>query len=142
MTRCQRFSFTENLREVVPDGLYMQAVVGEKLSVGVVSFRLPAGPGIAAKAHAHGEEASLQIRGGCTVHLGADPARPDGAVELEEGALMLMPADQPHSGVNRYDAGGMSLRLNVVTPPRAEFGSRGAARTFYPTDATGGKAGA
>ncbi|MFT4151722.1 MAG: cupin [Paracoccaceae bacterium] len=136
--KCQRFSFVSDLREVVPDGLYMQAVVGEALSVGVVNFRLPGGPGIAAKAHSHGEEASLQIRGGCTVNLGDDPARPEGAVELEEGVLMLMPADHPHSGINRYDAAGQCLRLNVVTPPRAEFGNRGAAQTFYPADAAQG----
>lgn len=135
MTRCQRFSFVSDLREVVPDGLSMQAVVGEVLSVGVVAFRLPGGPAIAAKAHAHGEEVSLQLRGGCTVNLGDDPARPTGAVELEEGIMMLMPADLPHSGINRYDAAGQCLRLNVVTPPRAEFGARGAAQTYYPTDA-------
>ena len=134
MQKCQVFSFTRNLNELVPDGLYMQAVVGEALSVGVVNFRLPAGPGIAAKAHAHGEEATLQIRGGCTVNLGWSVETPDGAVELEEGNVMVMPADQPHSGVNRYDADGMCLRLNVVTPPRAEFGSRDKATVYYPTE--------
>jgi|GEM_PF-627516 len=135
MNKCQRFSFVDDLGEVVPDGLYMQALVGETLSISVVSFRLPGGPGIAAKAHSHGEEASLQIRGGCTVNLGDDPQTPQGAVEMDEGVLMLMPADHPHSGVNRYDPGGMSLRLNVVTPPRAEFGAKGSAQTYYPTDA-------
>jgi len=134
MQKCQVFSFTRNLNELVPDGLYMQAVVGEALSVGVVNFRLPAGPGIAAKSHAHGEEATLQIRGGCTVNLGWSVEAPDGAVELEEGNVMVMPADQPHSGVNRYDADGMCLRLNVVTPPRAEFGSRDKATVYYPTE--------
>ena len=44
-----------------------------------------------------------------------------------------MPADQPHSGYNRYDAEGMCLRLNVVTPPRAEYGSRDNAKVYYPT---------
>ncbi len=134
MQKCQVFSFTRNLNELVPDGLYMQAVVGEALSVGVVNFRLPAGPGIAAKAHAHGEEATLQIRGGCTVNLGWSVETPEGSVELEEGNVMVMPADQPHSGVNRYDADGMCLRLNVVTPPRAEFGSRDKATVYYPTE--------
>lgn len=137
MTRCQRFSFVDDLREVVPGGLYMQAVVGETLSIGVVNFRLPAGPGIAAKSHAHGEEATLQLRGGCTVNLGEDPASPTGAVTLEQGLLMLMPAALPHSGVNHFDAQGQCLRLNVVTPPRAEFGARGATRAFYPTAAKG-----
>ena len=134
MPRCQVFSFTEGLNEVVPHGLSMQAVVGETLSIGVVAFRLPGGPGIAAKAHSHGEEATLQLRGGCTVALGWDLDRPEGSVELEEGRIMLMPADHPHSGVNRYDAEGQCLRLNVVTPPRAEYGARGSATVFYPTE--------
>ena len=134
MPQCQVFSFTEDLNEVVPGGLYMQAVVGEALSVGVVNFRQPGGPGIAAKAHSHGEEATLQIRGGCTVNLGWSVETPDGSVELEEGRVMVMPADQPHSGINRYDAEGMCLRLNVVTPPRAEYGTRDKATVFYPTE--------
>lgn len=134
MARCQVFSFTDPDQQVVPGGLYMAAVVGERLSVGVVNFRLPGGPGIAAKAHAHGEEATLQLRGGCTVNLGWDVDRPEGAVELEAGRVMLMPAEQPHSGINRYDADGMCLRLNVVTPPRAEYGATGAAKAFYPVE--------
>lgn len=132
--KCQRFSFTADLKEVVPDGLYMQAVVGEKLSVGVVNFRLPAGPGIAAKAHAHGEEVTLQLHGGCTVNFGTDPASPEGAVELEVGTVMIMPADMSHSGINRFDGDGMCLRLNVVSPPRAEYGGAGQAEPYYPTE--------
>lgn len=134
MARCQVFSFADPDQEVVPGALYMAAVVGERLSVGVVNFRLPGGPGIAAKAHAHGEEATLQLRGGCTVNLGWQVDSPEGAVELEEGRVMLMPAEQPHSGINRYDGDGMCLRLNVVTPPRAEYGATGAARVFYPVE--------
>lgn len=139
MAKAQLFCFAAPQREVVPGGLYMEAVVGEALSVGVVNFRLPEGPGIAAKSHAHGEEATLQLRGGCTVQLGWDVDSPEGSVELEQGRVMLMPAEQPHSGINRYDADGMCLRLNVVTPPRAEYGSKGAAQVYYPTE---GKAGA
>lgn len=134
MSSCQVFSFARNdLREVVPDGLYMEAVVGETISVGVVNFRLPAGADIPSKAHAHGEEMTLQIKGGCTVNLGWSTEEPDGAVELAEGTVMVMPADQPHSGVNRFDAEGMCLRLNVVTPPRAEYGGKGNAKVYYPT---------
>lgn len=136
MARCQVFSFADPDQEVVPGGLYMAAVVGVRLSVGVVNFRLPEGPGIAAKAHAHGAEATLQLRGGCTVNLGWQVDSPEGAVELEEGCVMLMPAEQPHSGINRYDAEGMCLRLNVVTPPRAEYGATGAAKAFYPVEKT------
>lgn len=134
MGRCQKFSFArDDLREVVAEGLYMTSVVGEALSVGVVNFRLPAGPSIAAKAHNHGEEITLQIKGGCTVNLGWSVEEPEGAVELEEGRVMIMPTDLPHSGINRYDAAGMCLRLNVVTPPRAEYGAKGEAKVYYPT---------
>lgn len=132
MPQCQLFSFREGLDEVVPGGLRMKAVVGQSLSVGVVNFRLPGGPGIAAKAHAHGEEATLQIRGGCTVNLGWSVEAPEASVELEEGIVMLMPAEQPHSGINRFDAEGECLRLNVVTPPRQEYGASGNAKPFYP----------
>lgn len=132
MSEVQRFSFRTGLGEVVPEALSMAAVVGDTISVGVVAFRLPGGPGIAPKAHAHGEEITLQITGGCSVLLGDDPSRPEGALELEAGSLMLMPAEQPHSGLNRYDAAGACLRLNVVSPPRAEYGAKGAAQTYYP----------
>ncbi|MBK0329596.1 cupin [Rhodobacteraceae bacterium F11138] len=133
MVKCQVFSFDSDLREVVEDGLYMQAVVGEALSVGVVNFRAAKGSDIPAKSHAHGEEATLQLRGGCTVNLGVDVDAPEGSVELEEGVVMIMPADRYHSGVNRFDGAGMCLRLNVVTPPRAEYGKSGEAKVYYPT---------
>src|SRR5690625_4863164 len=70
MSKCQVFSFLNNLNEVVEDGLYMQAVVGDKISVGVVNFVEPGGPEIAPKSHSHGEEVTLQIKGGCAVYLG------------------------------------------------------------------------
>lgn len=134
---CQMFSFADPDQVVLADGLYMSAVVGEALSVGVVNFRLPRGPEVAPKSHAHGEELTLQLRGGCRVNLGESVETPDGAVELEAGRVMLMPAERAHSGLNRYDADGWCLRLNVVSPPRAEYGAKGAAKAFYPTDAEG-----
>jgi len=133
MAKCQVFSFENDLREVVQDGLYMQAVVGEALSVGVVNFRAEKGTNLPARSHAHGEEATLQLRGGCTVNIGKDVDAPEGSVELEEGIAMIMPADRFHSGVNRFDAEGMCLRLNVVTPPRVEYGNSGQAKVYYPT---------
>jgi len=133
MTICQRFSFREGLNEVVEDGLYMQAVVGETMSVGVVNFVQPKGPDIAAKAHAHGEEVTLQVTGGCAVYVGDRAATlDDPQVQLEAGRLMVMPAEQSHYGVNRYDAEGQCLRLNVVSPPRQEYGGKGAAKVYYP----------
>ena len=134
MSKCQIFSFTDDLDEVVADGLYMRAVVGEAMSIGVVNFRMRKGSDLAIKAHAHGEEVTLQLRGGCAVNLGWDPSKPERTVQLEEGVVMLMPAQQPHSGVNRFDADGWCLRLNVVTPPRNEYGTKGNAKPFYPAE--------
>lgn len=128
----QVFSFSDPDQEVIPGGLYMSTVVGDALSVGVVSVRQAAGSNIPQKAHAHGEEITLQITGGCTVDLGDDVTAPTGSVELETGTVMIMPADQSHSGRNRFDAAGLCLRLNVVTPPRAEYGQKGQAKAYYP----------
>ena len=134
MPGCQVFSFVDGLTEVVPRGLYMQAVVGETISVGVVDFVAENGAAIAAQSHSHGEEVTLQLHGGCEVFLGSDVAhRRDPKVELEAGTVMIMPAGQAHYGVNRFDLSGRCLRLNVVTPPRREYGSRGAAQVYYPT---------
>lgn len=133
MAKCQIFSFTQDLNEVIRDGLYMQAVVGETMSIGVVHFVSQNGPGIKSQAHAHGEEVTLQIRGGCTVYLGSDvQGFSDPSVELESGRVMTMPADQSHYGVNRFNPDGQCLRLNVVTPPRKEYGSKGATKVYYP----------
>jgi hypothetical protein len=52
-------------------------------------------------------------------------------VQTGEGTVMIVPADQPHYGVNSYDAAGLSVRLNVVTPPRADYGTKDAARVTY-----------
>lgn len=133
MTKCQFFSFVDDLAEVSPGALYMQAIVGENLSVGVVNFRLPGGPEIQAKSHFHGEEVTLQVRGGCDVNIGHDVANPSKTIVLKEGSVMIMPADMPHSGVNKFDSEGMCLRLNVVTPPRKEYGTSGSAKPYYPT---------
>lgn len=133
MTICQVFSFRESLNELVPGGLYMQAVVGETISVGVVNFVEPNGGDIAAKSHSHGEEVTLQVSGGCSVYLGDNVAElNDPRVELEAGRMMVMPAGQAHYGINRFDSEGQCLRLNVVTPPRQEYGSKGATKVYYP----------
>jgi quercetin dioxygenase-like cupin family protein len=132
MAKCIRFSFADDLPPIVEGGLYMRAVVGDSLSVGVVKFVAEKGAAIPAKSHAHGEEASLQIEGGCTVSLGDAVVEDNSAVELDDGLLMLMPAQQPHYGVNRFSANGISLRLNVVTPPRREFGEKGRETSYYP----------
>jgi len=137
MPKCKVFSFVDDLIEVAPGALYMRSLVGETMSVGVVKFQAPNALSLPVKEHAHGEEASLQINGGCAVFQGVAGQPPDNEVQTGEGTVMIVPADQPHYGVNTYDAAGMCVRLNVVTPPRADYGSKDAARvTYHPIEQT------
>jgi hypothetical protein len=131
MPKCKVFSFRDDLIEVVPKALYMRSVVGDTMSVGVVKFIAPEAKKLPSKEHAHGEEASLQIEGGCTVYQGVVGEPPEHKVELEAGTVMIVPADYLHYGENRYSANGVSLRLNVATPPRADYGSKDAAKVVY-----------
>ena len=132
MAKCQQFSFVSGLTDVAPGALQTLSVVGDKLSVGVVRFCAPGALALPVKEHAHGEEASLQINGGCRISQGiAAENAPLHEVITQPGTVMFVPADHPHYGVNAYDADGLSVRLNVVTPPRADFGSKGDARATY-----------
>lgn len=132
MAKCQTFSFTEGLTVVAPGALQTISVVGDRLSVGVVRFSAPGAHALPVKEHAHGEEVSLQINGGCVISQGiAAENAPLHEVTTEPGTLMFVPADHPHYGRNTYDADGLSVRLNVVTPPRADFGAKGRARATY-----------
>ncbi len=70
MAKCQRFSFQDGLTVVAPGALQTTSVVGETLSVGVVKFTAPGARELPVKEHAHGEEASLQIYGGCVISQG------------------------------------------------------------------------
>lgn len=130
MPRCKVFGIDHGLKEVVADGLYMKTMIGETMSVAVIKFVEAAGRDLPAKAHSHGEEASLQVRGACSIF----EVHQDGA-EVEQkmgsGEGMLIPAGLSHYGVNRFEGAGMSMRLNVVTPPRAEY-SGGDEVPYYP----------
>jgi hypothetical protein len=116
---------------MVPQALYLRSLVGDHLSVGVVKFVAPEATRLPVKEHAHGEEVSLQVEGGCSVFQGIAGETPVHQVELDAGTVMIIPADQPHYGHNRYAPSGVSLRINVASPPRADFGSKGAARVTY-----------
>jgi hypothetical protein len=131
LAKCTVFSFVDGLKEVAPGALFMTSVVGETMSVGLVKFQAPNALALPVKEHAHGEEASLQLRGGCAVFQGIAGEPPLNAVETGEGTVMIVPADQPHYGNNSYDDDGLSVRLNVVTPPRADYGSKGNAKVAY-----------
>src|SRR5262245_17716954 len=109
MPRCRLFAIDDALKEVVPNALYSKHLFGTSVSVSVVKFVLPGGPGLEAKSHAHGEEATLQVKGGCSVfvekeHHGAPVEIPMGA-----GTAMVIPAQAMHFGTNIFDASGMSL---------------------------------
>jgi hypothetical protein len=131
MAKCATFSFRDDLIEMVPGALYMRSLVGETMSIGVVKFVAPEAKKLPIKEHAHGEEVSLQVDGGCAVFQGIAGEQPKHEVALEEGTVMIVPAEEPHYGHNSYGSSGVSLRINVASPPRADYGSKGAERVFY-----------
>lgn len=130
MAKCRVFGIDSNLKEVVADGLYMKHMFGENVSVAVVKFVEAAGAELPAKGHAHGEEASLQVSGSCSVFEGVG-AHGDREYIMEQGDALIIPADVMHYGKNRFEPAGISLRLNVVTPPRKEYGAEDTV-PYYP----------
>lgn len=131
MARCRIFAIDDNLKEVVPGGLYSKHLFGTAVSVSVVKFVTPQGPHVQAKSHSHGEEASLQIKGACSVIIGAGTHPGDPEYAMAQGEAMLIPAHTAHYGSNSFGGEGVSMRLNVVTPPRKEFGPEDST-PYYP----------
>jgi hypothetical protein len=132
MAKCRVFAIDDNLKEVVPQGLYSKHLFGTAVSVSVVKFVTPQGPLVQAKSHSHGEEASLQIKGACSVFVGAGlGAGTDPDYPMAQGAAMLIPAQLAHYGSNSFSEEGVCMRLNVVTPPRKEFGTEDST-PYYP----------
>ncbi len=129
MARCRIFTIDEGLLPVVEGGLYTKNFSTLRISVSVVKFVAPGGASLKARAHSHGEEASLQLTGGCSVFQPDD--NPEAEFRMEAGDALLIPAGSSHYGNNRFDESGVSMRLNVVSPPRAEFVAKDAA-PFYP----------
>jgi mannose-6-phosphate isomerase-like protein (cupin superfamily) len=130
MAKCQVFTVDQALTEVVADGLYMKTLLGNSLSVAVVKFVEMAGVGLPAKAHSHGEEVSLQLAGGCSI-FAEDATLADREVVMNAGDAVVIPAGLSHFGVNRFGIEGLSMRLNVVSPPRREY-QTGDKKPFYP----------
>jgi quercetin dioxygenase-like cupin family protein len=131
MAKCRVFAIDDDLKEVVPQGLYSKHLFGTTLSVSVVKFVTPQGPHIQAKSHSHGEEASLQIKGACSVFMDAGRNGGDPEYLMAQGEAMLIPAGAAHYGSNAFGREGVSMRLNVVTPPRKEFGPENSV-PYYP----------
>ncbi|WP_068079775.1 cupin [Novosphingobium rosa] len=130
MAKCRVFAIDDGLKTVVEGGLYTKHLYGENLSVSVVKFTLPKGPDLPAKTHFHGEEASLQIVGGCEIIEGDGDAG-DPVTVMGSRSAVIIPEGLHHYGTNSYGAQQMSLRLNIVSPPRREFGPEDAA-PYYP----------
>jgi hypothetical protein len=123
MGKCRVFGIDDGLKAVVENGLYMKTIIGETMSVAVIKFVEEEGRNLPAKAHDHGEEASLQVLGSCSIfEVRSD--RPDVERTLAPGDAMIIPAGLSHYGRNRYGIEGVSMRLNVVSPPRAEYGAQ------------------
>ncbi len=129
MARCRIFSIDADLLPVVEGGLYTKNFSTARMSVSVVKFVSPGGVSLKARPHSHGEEASFQIEGGCSVFQPDDA--PGAEYRMEAGDALLIPAGTAHYGTNRFGAAGVSMRLNVVSPPRAEFAAKNAP-PFYP----------
>ncbi|KAA1003518.1 cupin [Paraburkholderia panacisoli] len=130
MAKCRVFGIDHGLQTVVENGLYMKTMIGETMSVAVIKFVEQEGRNLPAKAHDHGEEASLQVLGSCSI-FEVRPDTPDVERMLAQGDAMIIPAGLRHYGKNRYGAEGVSMRLNVVSPPRAEYGAQDDA-PYYP----------
>lgn len=123
MAKCRVFGIDHGLKTVVENGLYMKTMIGETMSVAVIKFVEQEGTNLPAKAHDHGEEASLQLLGSCSIfEVRADV--PEIERSLAQGNAMIIPAGLSHYGKNRYGAEGVSMRLNVVSPPRAEYSAQ------------------
>lgn len=121
MPKCRVFGIDDGLKESVKDGLYLKHMFGRNVSVAVMKFVEKNGSNLPAKSHWHGEEATMQLVGACSV-LEGDGNPGDRDFRVETGDSMVIPAELHHYGSNRFHEEGISLRLNVVYPPRKEYG--------------------
>ncbi len=131
MPKCRVFAIDDNLKEVVADGLYGKHMFGATVSVAIVKFVEAQGRDLPAKSHAHGEEASLQLVGACSVFESADSEETDFESRMEAGTALIIPPGTMHYGTNRFASEGVSMRLNVVTPARKEYGPEDS-KMYYP----------
>ncbi len=131
MAKCRVFAIDDNLKEIVADGLYGKHLFGATLSVAVVKFVEKKGRDLPAKSHSHGEEASLQLVGSCSVFESDGSEETDYESVMMNGDALIIPADMQHYGSNRFGPEGISMRLNVVTPARREYGPEDST-PYYP----------
>jgi quercetin dioxygenase-like cupin family protein len=131
MAKCRVFAIDHNLKEIVAEGLYGKHLFGASVSVAVVKFVEEKGSDLPAKSHSHGEEASLQLVGACSVFESADSEQSDYESVMASGDALIIPAGTLHYGSNRFGREGVSMRLNVVTPARKEYGPEDST-PYYP----------
>jgi hypothetical protein len=136
MPKCRVFAIDDGLKEIVAGGLYGKHLFGQTISVSVVKFVADKGRDLPAKSHSHGEEASLQLVGGCSVLEGDDGASGNPETRMQAPSALIIPAGCSHYGTNAFGHEGVSMRLNVVTPPRKEFGPEDSA-PYYPLKSRG-----
>src|SRR5260370_25095107 len=98
MAKCRVFAIDHNLKEVVPHGLYSKHLFGTAVSVSVVKFVMPQGPHVQAKSHSHGEEASLQMKGACSVFVGEGKNPPHPENPMTQVEAILLPTRTSHYG--------------------------------------------
>lgn len=139
MPQCRVFAIDDNLKEIVPGGLYGKHLFGQTISVAVVKFVAERGHDLPAKSHSHGEEASLQLLGGCSVLEGSETVAGNPESVMQAGSALLIPAGCMHYGINTFGAEGVSLRFNVVTPARKEYGPEDSV-PYYPLKSRGAAA--
>lgn len=131
MPKCRVFAIDENLKTLVEDGLYGKHLFGATVSVAIVKFVAEKGKDLPAKSHSHGEEASLQLVGACSVFESSSSEVTDFESRMEAGTALIIPPGVMHYGSNRFGAEGVSMRLNVVTPARREYGPEDSTM-YYP----------
>ncbi|MBS4685596.1 hypothetical protein H8J16_29115 [Klebsiella pneumoniae] len=73
----------------------------------------------------------MQLLGGCSVFESSDSEETDLESVMDSGDALIIPAGVLHYGSNRFGAEGVSLRLNVVTPARKEYGPEDST-PYYP----------
>lgn len=136
MPHCRVFAIDDMLKEIVPQGLYGKHLFGRDISVAVVKFVEEKGRDLPARSHSHGEEASLQLVGGCSVFEGSENDSGNPETVMASGSSMIIPAGCMHYGGNSFGAEGVSMRLNVVTPARKEYGPEDST-PYYPLKSRG-----
>lgn len=131
----------QNMREVVPDRLYMKHMVGPDMSVVLLDIRTGeptplngAAPeqkhyqgdeatraatisgGAMPPMHQHGQEVAIVLEGEGKVVIPGGKEFP-----IRAGELIIMPPGIPHTGVFTAPR---NLVLSITTPRRPEYGAR------------------